>query len=140
MAREMAPSSSKPPAAVHAAAVEVRDKAIETASHLLEASPADLEVAAGRVFVSGAPGQGFSLAEVAARLAGLPGYALPAGLAPGLTRVGGPGCELVLAGGGADQLHLWDQPPKVLFVGKGERPRINGRARDESALAAGDRP
>src|SRR5688572_23440708 len=39
-------------------------------------------------------------------------------LASGLTRVGGQGCEITLARAGADQLHVWDAPPKLVFVGK----------------------
>jgi hypothetical protein len=60
-------------------------------------------------------------------------------LAPGLTRVGGPGCEVTLARAGADQLHVWDDPPKLVFVGKGERPRVEGLAVDEIALGGGER-
>jgi hypothetical protein len=60
-------------------------------------------------------------------------------LAPGLTRVGGPGCEVALARAGADQLHVWDDPPKLVFVGKGERPRVEGQAVDELALGGGER-
>jgi hypothetical protein len=59
-------------------------------------------------------------------------------LARGLTRVGGAGCEVVLAGGGADQLHLWDDPPKLVFVGKGAQPRVDGRSVEEIALAGGE--
>ena len=60
-------------------------------------------------------------------------------LAPGLTRIGGPGCEVILPRAGADQLHLWDAPPKLVFVGKGERPRVGGQAVDEVELAGGER-
>jgi len=59
-------------------------------------------------------------------------------LAAGLTRVGGPGCEVVLTGGGADQLHVWDDPLKLVFVGKGERPRVDGRAVEEAPLQGGE--
>ena len=60
-------------------------------------------------------------------------------LSPGLTRVGGPGCEVTIARAGADQLHGWDDPPKLVFVGKGERPRVDGQAVDEIALGGGER-
>jgi hypothetical protein len=60
-------------------------------------------------------------------------------LSPGLTRVGGPGCEVTIARAGADQLHVWDDPPKLVFVGKGERPRVDGQAVDEIALGGGER-
>lgn len=56
----------------------------------------------------------------------------------GLTRVGGPGADRGLAAWSGGELHFWDGPPRVLFVGDGERPRVNGRAFDESPLAEGD--
>lgn len=59
-------------------------------------------------------------------------------LARGLTRVGGPGCEVVLEGAGADQLHLWDDPLKLVFVGKGELPSVDGAPVEERALGGGE--
>lgn len=60
-------------------------------------------------------------------------------LRPGLTRVGGPGCELEVSIHGADQLHVWDEPARLLFVGTGERPRIQGSTAEMWPLSAGDR-
>jgi hypothetical protein len=60
-------------------------------------------------------------------------------LVRGLTRIGGPGCEVVLDGAGADQLHLWDDPLKLVFIGKGELPRVDGAAVEERALDGGER-
>ena len=70
--------------AVHVAAREVRAKALKAAESMLEASERDLVLRAGRVEVAGVPGSGVSLGEVALRLKGAPGYALPRGLTPGL--------------------------------------------------------
>jgi aerobic carbon-monoxide dehydrogenase large subunit len=70
--------------AVHLAAVAVREKALAVAAHLLEASPDDLEIRDGRIDVTGAPGSGVTLREVAEAVSGVPGYALPSGFEPGL--------------------------------------------------------
>jgi carbon-monoxide dehydrogenase large subunit len=70
--------------ATHLAAKQVREKIISVASAWLEAAPEDLELAGGCVQVKGVPGSGRSFSEVASALAGLPGLALPAGIAPGL--------------------------------------------------------
>src|SRR5262249_61955834 len=51
--------------AVALAARAVRDKALRIAAHLLEASPADLQVDAGAVTVRGVPGRAGPLAGVA---------------------------------------------------------------------------
>jgi len=70
--------------AVHRAAQMLVDKIKKTAATLLEASPDDIELAAGVVRVKGVPGMARSLAEIARALGGVPGLALPGGLAPGL--------------------------------------------------------
>jgi carbon-monoxide dehydrogenase large subunit len=51
--------------AARAAAQQVRARMVEIAAHVLEAAPEDLEIAAGRVSVAGAPGQGVSVTELA---------------------------------------------------------------------------
>jgi len=53
--------------AVQAAAKVVRQRVLEVAGIMLEASPDDLTVSNGRVSVSGAPGRSLSVAEVATR-------------------------------------------------------------------------
>lgn len=58
-------------------------------------------------------------------------------LGSGLTSVGARG-DVPLDAPLGDQLHFWDQPPKVVFVGRGEPPRVNGQPRDEAQLAPGD--
>lgn len=70
--------------AVHLAAVAVREKALAVAAHLLEASPADLEMRDGRIEVVGVPGSGVTLRMVAEAVSGVPGYSLPGGFQPGL--------------------------------------------------------
>jgi len=69
---------------VHLAAVAVREKTLQAAAELLEAATADLKIENGRVSVNGVPDMSVSLGEIARRLAGMPGYAIPGGLAPGL--------------------------------------------------------
>jgi carbon-monoxide dehydrogenase large subunit len=66
------------------AAVAVREKALKVAAHLLEVSPSDLELRDGRVEISGAPGSGLSLREIAEAVSGVPGYAMPGKFEPGL--------------------------------------------------------
>jgi aerobic carbon-monoxide dehydrogenase large subunit len=68
----------------HVAALKVRVKALEIASHLLEASASDLELAGGAVRVKGAPQMQVSLGAIARALGGSAGFALPGGIAPGL--------------------------------------------------------
>lgn len=60
-------------------------------------------------------------------------------LGPGLTRLGGPGTDLVVAGAPPGELHFWDNPPKVVFVGSGVGPRLNGIVVGEAPLVPGDR-
>jgi carbon-monoxide dehydrogenase large subunit len=75
-------------ASAHAAARKIRDKVLLAASHLLDAGAQALEID-GRFVTfkgdsSGDLGQRLSLAEIARAVAGLPGYYLPGGIAPGL--------------------------------------------------------
>jgi aerobic carbon-monoxide dehydrogenase large subunit len=69
--------------AARAASLEVREKIVEIAAHLLEAAPEDLEIESGRVAVRGTPARGVSLHEVAAVAYHAPGE-LPPEVAPGL--------------------------------------------------------
>lgn len=59
-------------------------------------------------------------------------------LLEGLTRIGGAGCEIVLAGAGDDQLHVWNRPPRAVFLGRGPKPVAGGQAFEERALRPGD--
>ena len=70
--------------AVHLASLQIRQKAIKVAQHILEVGEQDLILQNGRVEVLGVPGHGISLATIARKLKGSPGYALPPGVTPGL--------------------------------------------------------
>lgn len=65
-------------------------------------------------------------------------------LLEGLTRIGGAGLDVVLtgtqlSGPSDDQLHVWNRPPRVLFLGRGARPLVHGLPFEEHALKPGDR-
>src|SRR5690349_2546516 len=60
-------------------------------------------------------------------------------LKPGLTVLGGPRGDLPVASSGGDCLHLWSEPPKLIFVGDDDPPRVNGKPALEVSLHAGDR-
>jgi CO/xanthine dehydrogenase Mo-binding subunit len=67
------------------AAGEVRTKALAVAASQLEAAAEDLVLEEGRIAVRGAPSRGMTLAEVATVASTpRPGYAMPAGMDPGL--------------------------------------------------------
>ena len=68
---------------VHLAAITVRKKALKVASQILEASEDDLELKNGLVFVKGTD-KSITLGEISKKLRGVPGYALPPGIDPGL--------------------------------------------------------
>lgn len=69
---------------VHLASEAVREKAIKVAAHLLEAAEEDLDIEDGRVVVRGVPDMSVGLGEVARAVQGMPGFALPGGMEPGL--------------------------------------------------------
>jgi len=69
---------------IHLAAGNVRKKVLAIAAHLLEASVEDLELTDGRVLVKGVPDMAVTFREIAGAVAGVPGYALPEGITPGL--------------------------------------------------------
>ncbi|MBM3486013.1 MAG: xanthine dehydrogenase family protein molybdopterin-binding subunit [Alphaproteobacteria bacterium] len=68
---------------VRIAADAIRDKAIRIAALRLEAAEDDLELAGGRVRVKGSD-MAVSLADIARSVAGMPGFALPGGVTPGM--------------------------------------------------------
>ena len=68
---------------VHVSAIEVRNKVLQMAAHMLEASEDDLELYDGEVRVKGAD-LSVTLREVAGASAGAPGYSMPPGIEPGL--------------------------------------------------------
>jgi len=65
--------------AAREASLRVKAKILDIAAHALEASPEDLEIAAGRVSVTGTPARGIDLTEVA-QIA----YTRPQDLPPGM--------------------------------------------------------
>jgi carbon-monoxide dehydrogenase large subunit len=70
--------------AAHLAATMVADKACKAVSTMLEVAADDLELVDGEVRVKGVPQLKRTLAEVAHALSGVPGFALPGNIAPGL--------------------------------------------------------
>ena len=69
---------------IHLAAIEVREKSLKVAAHLLEVSEQDLELEGGDIIVKGVPGLSVSLSDVAKALSGAAGYTCPKDVAPGL--------------------------------------------------------
>jgi len=69
---------------VHISAVEVREKVIRMAAHLLEAAEEDIELVDGEARVAGAPGLAISIREVAEAASGVPGYSLPGKIDAGM--------------------------------------------------------
>jgi aerobic carbon-monoxide dehydrogenase large subunit len=68
--------------AVHNAAQKIREKVIQIGAHLLEASPADVVVQGGKVFVKGVPEKAKAFGEVS--MAAYLASNLPEGMEPGL--------------------------------------------------------
>ena len=72
---------------VHVASVEVREKALKVAAHLLEAAEEDLEIGDGRISVRGVSDMSVSLGDVARAVQGMPGFSLPGGVDPGMEAI-----------------------------------------------------
>jgi carbon-monoxide dehydrogenase large subunit len=70
-------------AAARQASLQIREKAILIAAHLLEAAPDDLDLADGVIAVAGSPTRSVTLADVA-KTAYLGSDGLPPGMEPGL--------------------------------------------------------
>jgi len=68
----------------HLAAVKLRDKTLAIAAKLLDVGADALEIDAGFVQVKAHPKKSVKLGDVARAVAGIPGLALPGGMAPGL--------------------------------------------------------
>lgn len=72
-------------ASAHKAAMIVRKKLVQIASHILEVAEEDLTISGSKVIVHGVDDMGVSFAQAAAVAAGLPGFQLPGDLKePGL--------------------------------------------------------
>jgi aerobic carbon-monoxide dehydrogenase large subunit len=68
----------------HIAALKLREKILAVAGHLLEVSPADLEISGRDVHLKGAAGLKIGLEEVAKASLGVAGAYLPGGYPPGM--------------------------------------------------------
>lgn len=68
----------------HVAAVKVRQKVLQIASHLLEVDAADLDIDGENVFIKGVKDIKVALREVAQAMMGSPGFVLPGNLPPGI--------------------------------------------------------
>ncbi|HEV8517611.1 MAG TPA: xanthine dehydrogenase family protein molybdopterin-binding subunit [Burkholderiales bacterium] len=68
----------------HAAALKVRAKALKIASQMLDVAESDLEIEGDRIQATGMREKSASFGEIARTVAGTAGYALPAGVTPGL--------------------------------------------------------
>ncbi|HEV8535443.1 MAG TPA: xanthine dehydrogenase family protein molybdopterin-binding subunit [Candidatus Limnocylindria bacterium] len=68
--------------AVHKAAEKVREKVVQIGAHLLEASPADVVVEGGKVFVKGVPEKAKNFGDIS--MAAYLANNLPEGMEPGL--------------------------------------------------------
>ena len=68
--------------AVHNAAQKIREKVVQIGAHLLEASPADVVVQGGKVFVKGVPEKAKAFGEIS--MAAYLASNLPDGMEPGL--------------------------------------------------------
>lgn len=68
----------------HVAALKVRQKVLQIASHMLEVDAADLDIDGENVFIKGVKDIKVSLREVAKAMTGSPGFVLPGNLPPGI--------------------------------------------------------
>jgi aerobic carbon-monoxide dehydrogenase large subunit len=68
----------------HVAAVKVRQKVLQIASHLLEVDAADLDIDGENVFIKGVKDIKVTLRDVAKAMTGSPGFVLPGNLPPGI--------------------------------------------------------
>ena len=60
-----------------------------------------------------------------------------ADLRQGMTRLGGPGCDVVIPGAPEGELHVWTDPPKVIRISGRAELEVNGRSADEALLENG---
>ncbi|MCB9916198.1 MAG: hypothetical protein H6828_13805 [Planctomycetes bacterium] len=65
------------------------------------------------------------------------GVTARADLAPGLTRLGGPGANVVVPGAPEGELHLWSDPPKLVHVSGATPLEVAGARQAEVPLRDG---
>ncbi len=68
----------------HRAAVKIRQKILQIAGHKLEVAPGDLEIVGSAVRLKGVPDMKLTVAEIVQSVMGTAGFALPAGVGPGM--------------------------------------------------------
>jgi len=61
-----------------------------------------------------------------------------ADLRVGLTRLGGPGCDVVIPGAPEGELHVWSDPPKVMRVAGRAELEVAGKCAEECPLESGE--
>lgn len=59
-----------------------------------------------------------------------------ADLRPGMTRLGGPGCDVVIPGAPEGELHVWTDPPKVIRIAGRAELEVRGKCAEEAYLEA----
>jgi hypothetical protein len=62
-----------------------------------------------------------------------------ADLRKGLTRLGGPGCDVVIPGAPEGELHVWSDPPKIMRIAGRAELEVEGRCAEECPLESGVR-
>lgn len=55
-----------------------------------------------------------------------------------MTRLGGPGCDVVIPGAPDGELHVWSDPAKVIRITGRAELEVRGKCADESLLEAGE--
>ena len=54
-----------------------------------------------------------------------------------MTRLGGPGCDVVIPGAPEGELHVWTKPPKVIRIAGKAQLEVGGQCADEALIDAG---
>lgn len=54
-----------------------------------------------------------------------------------MTRLGGPGCDVVIPGAPEGELHMWSDPAKIIRISGKAALEVDGKAEDEALLSPG---
>jgi hypothetical protein len=65
------------------------------------------------------------------------GISSRADLRPGMTRLGGPGCDVVIPGAPDGELQVWSDPAKVIRISGRSELEVGGKCADETLLDSG---